>query len=450
MRNKWIVLAILAASLLTRFIFFGHPDRVVFDEVHFGKFISGYSTHEYYFDIHPPLGKLLIAGFGKLTGFQPEFSFATIGDRYPNDEYRALRFLPTLASSLLPLVIFGLALELGFKKRGAITAASFIILDNAILAQSRFILLDSFLLLFGFTALWMYFRWHNGGSSRNLFGMAVFGALAASIKWTGLTFLALPFLIEAARMISSKNWRAFLVKQIYFAAIPLVIYFGIFWIHFALLTKSGTGDAFMSTGFQKTLAGNMHQADQIPTPNIVSKFVELNAEMYRSNARLDASHPYSSKWYTWPFMLRPIYYWVSSDAPNPADVVPKTERIYLIGNPFIWWLSTIAFVWGITHFFSDKDEKNKKVAVVLIGGFALNLLPFIGIGRVMFLYHYLTALVFTILMLAYILDKTRSWKPAVVVITFATIFFVYFAPLTYGTPLTGVQYNQRVWLPTWR
>src|SRR3989344_410830 len=97
MRNKWIVLAILAVSFLTRFIFFGQPDRVVFDEVHFGKFISGYSTHEYYFDIHPPLGKLLIAGFGKLTGFQPEFSFATIGDRYPNNEYKALRLLPTLA-----------------------------------------------------------------------------------------------------------------------------------------------------------------------------------------------------------------------------------------------------------------------------------------------------------------------------------------------------------------
>ncbi len=32
---------------------------MVFDEVHFGKFISGYIRGTYFFDIHPPAGKLL-------------------------------------------------------------------------------------------------------------------------------------------------------------------------------------------------------------------------------------------------------------------------------------------------------------------------------------------------------------------------------------------------------
>ena len=97
MSHKWIILTLLVCSVVVHFTFFGHPNETVFDEVHFGKFISGYYSGEYYFDIHPPLGKLMIAGFAKLFDFQPEFSFTDIGDQFPNEKYMALRFLPTLA-----------------------------------------------------------------------------------------------------------------------------------------------------------------------------------------------------------------------------------------------------------------------------------------------------------------------------------------------------------------
>jgi len=38
--------------------------------------------------------------------------------------------------------------------------------------------------------------------------------------------------------------------------VPFVIYLSFFYIHFAVLTQSGTGDTFMSPAFQETLAGN--------------------------------------------------------------------------------------------------------------------------------------------------------------------------------------------------
>ena len=423
MSNKWLLLIVLSVSLATHFAFFGHPNQTVFDEVHFGKFVSGYYTHEYYFDIHPPLGKLMIAGFAKIFNFKPEFSFAQIGEQFPDNKYIALRFLPSLAGALLPIVIFFLTLQLKFTPRAAFTAGFLISIENALIVQTHYILMDGFLLLFGFLALLFYFR-------RKFLWMAIFGGLTISIKWTGLTFLVLPLILELR--ITNYELRRLLKTATFFLMIPLLIYFSIFALHFSLLTKSGPGDAFMKPTF--------HQ------DNVVTKFFQLNMEMYRSNQRLTATHPYSSQWYSWPLIVRPIFYWVS-----------ENSRIYLLGNPIIWWASSAAILFAIISLLSEKLKiKNEKfkfnnTLCFLLGGYFLNLLPFIGIKRVMFLYHYLTGLVFAILILVYLIEKQEHAKKIFIGLAIASVVaFIYFAPLSYGLPLSTQSYNARVWLQSWR
>src|SRR3989338_8888934 len=159
--KSWPVWLILVVSAVVHFAYFGYPNQTVFDEVHFGKFITGYFTHEYFFDIHPPLAKLLLSGMGYLSGFQPGFSFAEIGQKFTDHTYLWLRLLPTLAGALLPLVVFYLVLKLGYSRWAATTAGLLTALDNALLVQSRFILLDSFLLIFGFSALLFYFKYRS-------------------------------------------------------------------------------------------------------------------------------------------------------------------------------------------------------------------------------------------------------------------------------------------------
>ena len=425
MSNKWLLLILLSAGLLTHFAFFGHPNQTVFDEVHFGKFISDYYTHEYYFDIHPPLGKLMIASFAKVFNFKPEFSFANIGEKFPDNKYLALRFLPSLAGTLLPVIIFLLALQLKFTPQGAFVAGILVAIENALLVQTHYILMDGFLLLFGFSTLLFYFR-------RNFLWMAIFGGLTISIKWTGLTFLALPFLVELFRIYKQKEFKQVLKLPLYFLIIPLTIYFSVFALHFSLLTKPGTGDAFMKPSF--------HQ------DNVVTKFFQLNTEMYRSNQRLTATHPYGSQWYLWPFMARPIFYWVSGDS-----------RIYLLGNPVIWWASTVGIMYLVLSIMYSAFKKFSPKYMIpntlyfLLSGYFLNLLPFIGIKRVMFLYHYLTALIFAILILVYLIEKQEHAKKIFVGLAIVSVVaFIYFAPLTYGLPLNPKAYEARVWFPNWR
>ena len=434
--NKKYILIILGLSLLIHFAFFGHPRETVFDEVHFGKFVSGYFTGEYYFDIHPPLGKLIVAGAAKFSGFKPGFSFETIGQKFSDNSYQWLRFLPKLAGTLIPLVIFLIALKLGISPKFAFLAGLLAVFENSLVVQSHLILLDSFLLLFGFLAVLFYIRhMKDGMKPADLFFTGLFAVLAASIKWTGLGFLALIGIFYLINWLKSEGKIKLAARGLTFLIIiPFIIYFSIFAIHFALLDKAGPGLAFHPSNFLQM--------------NIFDKFIELNSEIYQSNNRLTASHPYSSPWYSWPFMTRSIYYWNGDNT-----------RIYLLGNPLIWWLSAISVMYLVSSILYLIFKRNntkydiQNTGYFLLAGYLLNWLPFIFIGRVMFLYHYFTSLVFAILILAFLLDKTefKHKKTAFnAILAGSIILFLFFSPLTYGFAIPDWYYKLMVWLPSWR
>ena len=84
-----IALSVIAAAL--RLFKINYPAQVVFDEVHFGGFANRYLQREYYFDVHPPLGKLLIAGAAWLGGFRGGFDFEKIGMDYTGVPFSWMR-----------------------------------------------------------------------------------------------------------------------------------------------------------------------------------------------------------------------------------------------------------------------------------------------------------------------------------------------------------------------
>ena len=74
------------------------------------------------------------------------------------------------------------------------------------------------------------------------------------------------------------------------------------------------------------------------------------------------------------------------------------------------------------------------------------------IKRVMFIYHYLPALGFALLALGLLLDRSgrHARRIGAVLLVLAAAAFVWFAPISYGLPITHPQFDARMWIDTWR
>ncbi len=460
-------LALAALSFFSRFLLLGHPVSAVFDEVHFNYFAGFYYTGQYYYDIHPPLGKLIIAlsalPFG---GIASEDVIRTISTPYPSDVYVAMRTLPAFFGSCLPLLIFLIARELKLSVMTAFMAGVLATADNALLIQSRLILLDAMLLFFGLSALWLCLKARNNGDLRYWCLSAFFAGCSISIKWIGVSFLGLVGLIiicDWVRALWQKGWhiRPFFIGSGYLT-ITLTCYISIFAIHFTLLPNSHEqGDPFMSLGFQSTLEGSRYfnakntitsvtcpanykhelaygvpdtevkaaekmvcqiQYQPVNAPGFWGKLFELNRSMYVTNQGLSKTHPDASKWYTWPIMARPLYYWYNEGA-----------RIYLLGNPVVWWFSAFGVLALLIGQLKFAHWRQNEAFWILMTGFWANLLPFAMVNRVMFMYHYLSSLCFSILIFAYFIEhvKKPKWLRPAIAVT-AVVSFLVVSPLTYG------------------
>jgi dolichyl-phosphate-mannose-protein mannosyltransferase len=444
-------LLILAVSRVLHFAWLEYPRSVVSDEVHYGRFALAYLRHEFVFDIHPPLGRLIFWAAAWSADLNPNFSFATIGLPFPDTSYLVLRLVPRLAGTLLPLLIYGVAIELGMTRWAALITGLLVATDNALVVISRFALPDVFILLFGYAALWSYLIARRLNSWTWLTAAAIAAGCAASVKWTGLSFLLIIGTLQLVKFLSDHSASS-LGKIVILCVVPVAVYFGTFAAQFALLDHSGSGDAYMSSRFQATLTGNAYAQRKDETAlGEIGKVVELNVKMYQYASQA-IDHPYLSKWYSWPFMKRGIFFWTE---PGPT----QEASIYLLGNPIIWWASGCAILFLLVTFLAKIPDLIKRTKprptgcpeLIVIFGYLANMLPFMAVPRGMFLYHYLPALVFAILGIGLVLDRVERKHVLGTILLAASIFgFVYFAPLTYGIPVSKAAMSRMFWFDGWR
>jgi len=449
----WI-LTVLA--LFTRLWWLGTPPAIVFDEVYFRQFASDYLSGNFFFDIHPPFVKLLFAGVGGL------FHWSSTQVMHGDQATLALRVLPALAGAALVPLIYVIIRQLGLGRRMAVFGALLVLFDNALMVESRFVLMDSILLLTGFGAFSCYLKLRSSGGVKRwlwVLATAVLMGLLVSTKWTGLAMAGLIGAAWAADgLLRRTDWRRMTGEFVLIVSVVAAIYTGLFAISFALLNRSGDGDAFMSERFQAILIGNVHYSSTAQM-SFWDKFIELNREMYAAQSSLNnATHPYASRWYSWPLEIRPVYYWEGEMMSNGQQ-----GNIYLLGNPAVWWLSAVGVVSALFVWLAGPRwlAGRRRLVAFLLVGYALNFVPFSLIKRPMFLYHYLFALLFSLLVTCVMLERLFAWQRqkygiATVrqsywaLVTVVILGFLYFAPLSYGWPMSVGDLHRHMWLPTWR
>ncbi|KAI5451339.1 Dolichyl-phosphate-mannose--protein mannosyltransferase 4 [Naganishia albida] len=275
-RNSWIIAGVVTLlALVMRFWKIEHPAQVVFDEVHFGAFAGQYIRREYYFDVHPPLAKMLNALSGWLAGFNGDFGFDNIGDDYlsHNVPYVPMRAFCALMGAATVPVVYAIMRESGYPILVAAFSASLVLFDNAHITQSQLILLDAALILFMSLSLLSYIKFHALRYREFtpewwawLFATGFFLACTLGCKMVGLfTFMtvgaAVVWDLWQIMDIKRGNSMTHVAKHFFARAAglivwPLIVYLFIFWVHFRILIYSGPGDTFMSPAFQETLQGN--------------------------------------------------------------------------------------------------------------------------------------------------------------------------------------------------
>jgi hypothetical protein len=176
----------------------------------------------------------------------------------------------------------------------------------------------------------------------------------------------------------------------------------------------------------------------------IDKFIALQNQMYWYHTGLDATHPYQSAALTWPINLRPVWFWV-----DYAETT--TANIYALGNPTIFWLGFIAVCITLGYYYLTKQ---KRLLYLLLLYFTF-WVPWIFSPRIMFLYHYLPAVPYLIILLSFTLDLISRQSPKLkylphLVTILILAAFIFFYPYLTGIPVAKEKVIRYQWFESWK
>jgi len=390
--SRFWLFIIVGFALLTRILFLGSPSKEYFDEVYHAftarQILHGNKMAWEWWNVppkgfayewtHPPLAKL-----GMVLGMLV-FGENSFGWRIPG----ALLGVGSV------YFVYLIAKKLFDDEKIALLSSAVYALDGLPLVMSRIGMNDMYFLFFALISIYFFIK------EKNLWS-AIFLGLSLASKWSALW--AIPIL----GLLNLRKENKFEKGLLWFIVLVPAVYLAIY-VPFFL---SGHG---------------------------WSTFIELQKQMWWYHTRLKATHPYTSTWWEWPFLVRPIYLYTSGYAKGVV------ANIYAMGNPAVFWGGLAAVVWGIYYAYINKI---KSLGMVIFS-YLVFFVPWALSPRIMFLYHYLPSIPFLAIAMGFFLKKTP--KAIIPFFLVAGVLFIYFFPHWTGMMIPQSLDSSYYWFPSWR
>ncbi len=399
-----------------------------FDEIYFVKSAEQYLNRQVPYEwTHPPLGKLIIASGIAVFGFNP-FGWRIMG---------------VIAATLMISLIYILGKKLLGTWIGGFVAAFQLTFDFMHFTMARMGTADTYVVFFSlasqlFFLIYLKELFKNGwkASVHPLLLAFIFFALGFSTKWVVLYGFAAQLAILVALRLRevAKVKKGWLDKLNTFSNHPYAVI-----LVFAMLAVL----IYFLTYIPDLLAGRS-----------LIEVVNLQGSMYGYHSTLTATHAFSSPWWEWPLMLKPLWLFVSYLPGN------FKSTIVLLGNPAVWWVG-FACVICISAFALIKILKNAGKQLEKIGipvlfisvFFFFQWFPYILISRVTFIYHFYVNVPFLCLTSAYLISRywSNKWIKIAAIIYFAvtvTMFGLFYAVIS-GMPASNSWIESLKWFESW-
>ena len=399
-----------------------------FDEIYFVKSAEQYLNLQVPYEwTHPPLGKLIIASGTAVFGFSP-FGWRIMG---------------VIAAMLMIPLMYVLGKKLLGTWIGGFAAAFLLTFDFMHFTMGRMGTADTYVVFFSLASQLFFLIYlkdvlKNGWkvSVQPLFVAFLFFALGFAVKWVVLYGFAAQIAILLALRLKEvvKVKGGWLDKLNTFSDPPYARVLG-----FTLIAVL----VYFLTYIPDMIAGRS-----------LIEVINLQGSMYGYHSTLTATHPFSSPWWSWPFMVKPLWLFSST---LPGDF---KSTIVLLGNPLVWWIGFTCVI-GISVFAVFKIAKagGKKLGNVGLPVwfipvfFFFQWVPYILISRVTFIYHFYVNVPFLCLATAYFISKywSSKWMKIAAVAYFAgtlAMFGLFYTAIS-GTPASETWIDSLKWFESW-
>lgn len=420
-------------------------DSTYFDEIYHARtayeFIHGITTYE---NTHPPLGKILISIGIRIFGMNP-FGWRIIG---------------TLFGIMMIPAIYTFAKKM-FDKTWLTTIICLLFtFDFMHFSQTRISTIDVYVTFFIILMYYFMYRYismtfYDTPLKKTLIPLGLCGismGLGCASKWTGCyagVGLAIIFFYHLFKRFMEYRYAKLNpddetngIKHSY--VIDVFPKYTIYTLLFCVL-------------FFIIIPAIIYVLSYIPFvsyyegKNLLERMLENQVDMFNYHSGLKETHPYSSHWYQWPTMVRPILFY--------SNKITSTisEGISSFGNPAIWWIGIPAASYAVYRAIAYSD----KTAVFLLIGYAAQYVPWFFVTRYTFIYHYFPSTPFVVLLLGYCMynfynmQTSESGRKKIIIgcsiyCGIAIVLFIMFYPVISGFPINkNYVFGFLKWFKTW-